>query len=91
MGAKGGSSPVLAIACPQCAAEPGAYCKRPNGETQVIAHKVRKMAFYTCASCGHQAYHCLAGGCNYTMPDGEWCECEAFVTGGEVVLLPVRP
>jgi len=29
-----------------------------------------------CGNCGHAVFHCIAGGCNYSGPDGEWCDCE---------------
>lgn len=31
-----------------------------------------------CACCGHAAYHCPASGCNATMPNGDWCDCEGW-------------
>jgi hypothetical protein len=37
-----GSSPALRIACPVCAAPPGAYCMKGHGKIQVIAHKRRR-------------------------------------------------
>jgi hypothetical protein len=40
-----GSSPLLLVPCPSCNAKVGAYCKKGNGERQVIAHKVRTRAF----------------------------------------------
>lgn len=39
-----GSSPALRIACPVCAAPPGAYCMKGHGRVQVIAHKKRREA-----------------------------------------------
>jgi hypothetical protein len=37
---------------------------------------------WRCATCGHFEVHCLASGCNATRPDGSYCDCEAFVSGG---------
>lgn len=40
-----GSSPLLCVACPQCRAEIGRYCKKDDGSRQVIAHKKRTAAY----------------------------------------------
>lgn len=41
-----GSSPVLAIACEVCGAAVGFYCRKPNGDAQIIAHKRRRETYW---------------------------------------------
>lgn len=36
--------PVLAVVCPDCRADVGAWCKRPSGHKAMDLHKARKIA-----------------------------------------------
>lgn len=76
-----GSSRALEIACPECKQPIGEYCKKPNGQQQVIAHKKRRWegrgndwnVGYGCKKCG---VNNLCDVCHeHHMPRGECDAC----------------